>query len=234
MTEGSEADHGVPSPAALGDGATMTDPGPGGRLEDSAEDGLGDDTSGSPTQSGGRRLVVKRSPRQQLVSWLVVLVLAAGCAIGLRAFVVQTFFVPSGSMEPTLQVGDRMLVQKIGFTIQRGDILVFRRPPGDLADTNNEDLVKRVIGLPGETISSRGNTVYINGKPLSEPYLPPGTILGKPIPTQKIPSGDYFMLGDNRNDSADSRYWGYLPRSYVVGKVILVVWRHGHPVFHAF
>jgi signal peptidase I len=191
-------------------------------------DGEGDDGEGAD----GTAAAPAKSSRHQLISWLVVLLLATGCAIGLRAFVVQTFFVPSSSMFPTLQQGDRILVQKIGFSIQRGDILVFRRPPGDVWDTNDEDLVKRVIGLPGETISSRGNTVYIIGKALAEPYLPKGTVLGRAIPPTKIPAGDYYMMGDNRNNSEDSRYWGFLPRSYVVGKVFLIVWRHGHPWFH--
>jgi signal peptidase I len=195
--------------------------------------GPGGDGDNQMPADGSTQPDKSNSSRHQLASWLVVLVLATVCAIGLRAFVVQTFYVPSSSMYPTLQIGDRILVQKIGYSIERGDILVFRRPPGDVYDTNNEDLVKRVIGLPGETISSKGNTVYINGKPLAEPYLPKGTILGREIsPPVKIPAGDYYMLGDNRNDSEDSRYWGFLPQSYVVGKVFVIVWRHGHPWFH--
>jgi signal peptidase I len=167
-----------------------------------------------------------------VVSWVIVLVVAAVCAICLRAFVVQTFFVPSVSMYPTLQVGDRILVQKIGYSIERGDILVFRRPPGDKEDPGDTDLVKRVIGLPGDTIWTADNKVYINGKPLSEPYLPKGTIIYPPVDKQTIPPNDYFMMGDNRSNSLDSRYWGDLPRSYVVGKVFLLVWRHGRPDFH--
>lgn len=177
----------------------------------------------------------QHSASRQLLSWVLVLGFAAACAVGLRAFVVQTFFVPSGSMTPTLQIGDRILVLKIGYTIHRGEIVVFRRPPGDKDDPNNEDLVKRVIGLPGETIWSKGNTVFIDGKALPEPYLPNGVLLGTAIPTTKIPAGDYYMLGDDRNDSADSRFWTphFLPRSYIVGEVILVVWRHGRPAFHS-
>jgi len=158
---------------------------------------------------------------------------AGALAVGLRLFVLQTFYVPSASMEPTLQVGDRMLVLKIGYTIDRGSILVFRQPPNDTSDTTHEDLVKRVIGLPGETIWSEGNTVYIDGKPLAEPWLPTGTALGPPpIRKQTIPGGDYFMMGDNRTDSFDSRDWGVLPRGLVVGEVLVVIWRHGWPVFH--
>jgi signal peptidase I len=156
----------------------------------------------------------------------------------LRLFVVQTFFVPSGSMYPTIQPGDRILVQKIGYSISEGSIVVFRTPPGYRPSECNgsieSDLVKRVIGLPGETIWSVGNTVMVNGKPLSEPYLPKGTRLGQAIPRQTVPKGDYYVLGDNRDISCDSRVWGYVPRSYIVGTVFLVIWRHGHPDFHTF
>ncbi len=173
-----------------------------------------------------------RAHRRGAIEWLGVLVVAALVAIGLRSFVVQTFYVPSGSMLPTLQIGDRILVEKIYGPIHRGDILVFRRVPAD--HTLDADLVKRVIGLPGETISSRNGTIYINGKPLSEPWLPPGVFLGQAITTLKIPPGHYFMMGDNRPISDDSRYWGTVPSSYIVGKVFVVIWRHGHPWFHWF
>jgi len=174
------------------------------------------------------------------LEWMAVLVVAALLALGLRAYAVQTFYVPSGSMLPTLQIGDRMLVDKLPWVvddIHRGDIIVFRRTPADktLADS---DLVKRVIGLPGETISSRGDTVLIDGKPISEPWLP--KLVGQcyqsafDIPTTHIAPGHYFVMGDCRGNSYDSRYWGTVPRSYVVGKVFVVLWRHGHPWFHWF
>jgi len=106
--------------------------------------------------------------------------------------------------------------------------------------------VKRVIGLPGETISSRGDTVLINGAPIQEPWLPPlgphTTSMGPvdcsqsafDIPKTKIPANHYFMMGDCRGDSADSRSWGTLPASYIVGKVEVIVWRFGRPYFHGF
>jgi signal peptidase I len=166
-----------------------------------------------------------------------VVLLASIVAVGLRLFVVQTFFVPSGSMIPTLQIGDRILVQKLGYSLDRGAIVVFRTPPGDTGGRcgpqTDSDLVKRIIGLPGETISSQGNTIYIDHKPLSQPWLPKHDPLGPtPIHTTVIPPGNYYMLGDNRADSCDSRYWGTVPRSYIVGRVFLVVWRNGHPVVH--
>jgi signal peptidase I len=189
---------------------------------------------GSPRVAPGlqRRRHYRHRRRSGLLSLTVVFVIAAVIAIVLRLFVVQTFFVPSGSMIPTLDINDRMLVLKIGYTVRRGDIMVFRQPPNDTGDTNHEDLVKRVIGLPGETIWSEGNTVYIDGKPLAEPWLSAGTYLGQPIQRQTIPAGDYFMMGDNRSDSDDSRDWGPLPGSYMIGRVLVVIWRHGHPVFH--
>jgi signal peptidase I len=168
--------------------------------------------------------------RHWSVSWIAVIAVAAVISVLLRVFVVQTFYVPSGSMEPTLQIGDRILVQKVGFSLQRGAIVVFHHPAKDTEGPLNEDLVKRIIGLPGETISSVGNTVYINGKPLTEPWLPKNTVLGQPITTQKIPAGEYFMMGDNRSDSADSRIWGPIPGNTIIGRVFLIVWRGGHPV----
>jgi signal peptidase I len=140
-------------------------------------------------------------------------------------------------MLPTLQIGDRIVVVKFGYTIHRGDIVVFKHPPADVGTTDS-DLVKRVIGMPGETISSRGSTVLINGQALQEPWLPP--LLGacaetaENIPTTKIPAGHYFVMGDCRGDSADSRTWGTLSGSLIVGKVFVIVWRFGHPYLHFF
>jgi signal peptidase I len=204
----------------------------------SSSSGGGDLPPGAPVAPGRRRSrgVHRAGGRNRWLSWAAIVVVAVLIAILLRLFVVQTFFVPSQSMEPTLLPGDRMLVLKLGYSLQRGAIVVFRHPPretpGMCSDSSDDDLVKRIIGLPGETISSRGNTVYINGKPLAEPWLPKGQALGPPVPTQKIPAGDYFMMGDNRTDSCDSRRWGPIPRSLIIGRVFLVVWRNGHPDFH--
>ncbi len=133
----------------------------------------------------------------------------------------QAFFVPSGSMLPTLQIGDRIVVLKFGYTIHRGDIVVFRRPPTDVGTTDS-DLVKRVIGLPGETISSIGSTVLINGRPLKEPWLPALSGIcsetAENITRTKIPPAHYFVMGDCRGDSADSRTWGTLPVTYIVAR----------------
>lgn len=175
---------------------------------------------------------------RRAVPWLVVIVAALAIAVLLRVLVVQTFFVPSDSMNPTLQPGDRILVQKLGYSVGEGSIIVFRTPPGyrpyDCYGKDESDLVKRVIGLPGETVASRGNTVLINGKKLSEPYLPKGTTLGSPIRRQRVPRGQYFVLGDNRPISCDSRVWGDVPARDIVGTVFMVIWRHNHPDFHTF
>ncbi|HEX3840644.1 MAG TPA: signal peptidase I [Acidimicrobiales bacterium] len=174
--------------------------------------------------------------RRYLIEWAVILVAVVLITVGLRAFVAQSFTIPSPSMVPTLQVGNRIIVDKLSYDfdgVHRGDIVVFHRPPLENATYN--DLVKRVIGLPGETISSLNGSVYINGKRLSEPWLPktPSSFTGA-IPSShpefnlpgpvKIPAGDYFVMGDNRTDSADSRFFGPIAGSLIVGRVVAVVW----------
>lgn len=179
-----------------------------------------------------------RSARRRVTEWVGIALVALVLALGIRTFVFQAFFVPSGSMIPTLQLYDRILVQKLFFSaadLHTGDIVVFRGPAADVNCGSYEPiLVKRVIGLPGETISSKGNTVYLDNRPLEEPWLPRGTALGKPIATEKIKAGQYFMMGDNRDISCDSRYWGTVPGSAMIGKVFLLWWRGGHPAFHIF
>jgi signal peptidase I len=154
-----------------------------------------------------------------------------------NTYAAQAFIVPSGSMFPTLQIGDRLIVDKLDSTIHRGDIIVFRRPPGD-SDPDYPILAKRVIGLPGETISSQGNTILINGRPLAEPWLPKLTGIchqsAANVLAIKIPLRQYYVMGDCRGDSIDSRYWGTVPASDIIGKVTVVVWRHGHPWVHWF
>jgi signal peptidase I len=169
---------------------------------------------------------------------LVIILVAVVAAVLLREFVVQTFYIPSGSMEPTLMVGDRIVVNKLSYdfhSVDRGDIVVFARPPAEnCGGPEVNDLVKRVIGLPGETISLSGGYVYIDGRRLDETWLPAsvqGTTTPGPSGTAysldrpfHIPAGDYFVMGDNRADSCDSRYWGPIPGSLIVGKVDLRVW----------
>jgi signal peptidase I len=165
-----------------------------------------------------------------LLEWALVLIIALGVAVTVRAFVVQTFFIPSASMEPTLMIDDRILVDKLSYhfhSVHVGDIIVFKKPPDEVAAANIQDLVKRVIGLPGQTISSAPNgTVLINGNPLPEPWLTASARAdpGPPITRQTIPPGDYFMMGDNRGDSEDSRVFGPISGSLIVGRVVVRIW----------
>jgi len=154
-----------------------------------------------------------------------VLVVAIGVAVAIRTFVVQTFYIPSQSMEPTLMVGDRILVDKLSYhlhSIHRGDIVVFGKPPAESA-AGVKDLVKRVIGVPGDVISAAGGRVVIDGKPLNEPWLPRGVVTTGITP-QTIKANYYFVMGDNRTDSQDSRYFGQIPGSLIVGHVVMRIW----------
>jgi signal peptidase I len=188
-----------------------------------------------------RRAARRGRAAAETAALVVVVVLLA---LAVRTFGYQTFWIPSTSMVPTLQKGDRILVQKAFFNwrnLHQGDIVVFARPPrdncGGPADT---DLVKRIIALPGQTIYSAGNTVYVNGRPLAEPYLPRIDPLGPPIPDAsrlhpfRVPAGDFYVLGDNRQISCDSRFWGPITGSSIVGRVVLLLWRDGHPDLHGF
>jgi signal peptidase I len=186
----------------------------------------------------------RRRWRRTLTEAAILVVVAVLLAGLVRAFVFQTFFIPSASMVPTLQVNDRILVQKAFFNwhdVREGDIVVFTHPPLDHCPGPPEsDLVKRVIALPGQTIYSSGNNIYINGRLLAEPYLPHPDPLGPPIPNAsrqhpyRVPPGEFYMMGDNRAISCDSRYWGPIKGSTMIGRVILVWWENGHPDFHWF
>ncbi|MGA2970714.1 MAG: signal peptidase I, partial [Acidimicrobiales bacterium] len=161
-------------------------------------------------------------------------------SVALRSYVVEVFRVPTGSMLPTLQINDRIVVDKLpglAHSIHRGDIIVFHKVRAD-TDSSTPILVKRVIGLPGETISSKGDTVYINGHSIAEPWLPAlkGGCVQSAFNISKthIPANHYFVMGDCRGNSYDSRFWGTVPVSHVIGRVFVVVWQHNHPWFHWF
>jgi signal peptidase I len=180
--------------------------------------------------TGKLAALVRRSPKA-LLEWFVIIAIAVTSAIIIRSYVVQTFYIPSGSMEPTLMVGDRIVVSKLSLdfsSIHRGDILVFRRPPSEnCGGAPVSDLVKRVIGLPGDHVSSNGNTIYINGHALNESWShiePLGGVIGNVT----VPAGRYFMMGDNHPNSCDSRSWGTISRSYVVGRVVMRIWPLSH------
>lgn len=163
------------------------------------------------------------------MEWVGIILVALSAAFFIRLFVFQTFYIPSISMVPTLQVGDRIIVSKLSTEfggVHRGDVVVFQRPPaencgGDTGPTS--DLVKRVIGLPGDHLTSRGNQIIVNGKVLAQPWKHAAT-LGNPIGSVYVPKGQYFMMGDNRPSSCDSRVWGTLPKKLIIGKVVLRIW----------
>jgi signal peptidase I len=172
------------------------------------------------------RVELQRRNRSVWREYAESLVIAVLLALAIRAFVVQAFVIPSGSMLPTLRIGDYLLVNKLVYLlrpIRRGDIVVFRFPQDE-----TRDFIKRVVGLPGETLEIRDRQVFIDGKPLQEPYavyseFPP---LGSPLPYHLgpivIPPGHLFMMGDNRDNSLDSRSWGLLEESKVVGEASII------------
>jgi signal peptidase I len=198
-------------------------------------------TDSAEAAAGEARPRPRRGWRRTLVETVGIVLVAVVLAGLVRTFVFQTFYIPSSSMVPTLGVYDRILVQKAFFNwrdVREGDIVVFSHPPlDDCPGPQNGDLVKRVIALPGQTIYSSGNNIYVNGHLLSEPYLPRYDPLGPPIPDAtsqhpyRVPPGDFYVLGDNRAISCDSRYWGPITGSSIVGKAILVWWQNSHPVF---
>ncbi len=164
-----------------------------------------------------------------LIEWVVIIAVALIGALVIRSVLFQAFFIPSASMDPTLKVHDRILVNKLSYDlhpVHRGDIVVFKRSPNMVdADLNVKDLVKRVVGLPGETIQSTPDGhVEIDGRILKESYLPPGTNPGPPITKQVIPAGQYFVMGDNRDDSSDSRVWGPIKKSQIIGRAFILIW----------
>ena len=187
------------------------------------------------------RLIPNRVYRE----WAEAFIFAVVMAMLLRAFVVAPFKIPSGSMLPTIQIGDHIFATMysyglhIPFTdirvlaqpVERGDIVIFPYPLDP-----SRDYIKRVVGLGGETLELRGTQLYIDGKPLDEPYafydpeiLAQLKRMGREAPSfgpVKIPAGSLFMMGDNRFNSADSRVWGYLHESEVRGRGQIIYWSH--------
>jgi signal peptidase I len=169
-----------------------------------------------------------RRKRRVAIEWTLIIVVAVLASFLVRTFVFQTFYIPSSSMNPTLWKGDRIVVNKLSVefgTINIGDMVVFKAPHDVAKDCGDPvtDLVKRVIGLPGDRLYSKGNTIYVNGKPLDQRWTVWPTI-GTPIAPTTVPTGQYFMMGDWHANSCDSRTWGTVPRSDLIGKVILRIW----------
>lgn len=152
------------------------------------------------------------------------LLVAAVLAFIIHTFIMQNFRIPSGSMEPTLQIQDYIFASKITYRLnepKRGDIVVFKYPQ----DTSRY-FVKRLIAVGGETVALKGSELYIDGQLVPEDYLPQGMIFSDYGPVT-VSEGNYFMLGDNRNNSSDSRDWGYVSRDLIVGKEIFIYWPPG-------
>lgn len=159
-----------------------------------------------------------------VIEWVVVLVGAVVVALVLRTFLFQAFWIPSESMEATLLKQDRVLVNKLSYElhdVHRGDVVVFRRPDEDQSEIR--DLIKRVIGLPGETVEGREGSIYINGARLIEPYLDPADEIRDFGPVE-VPDGEYFMMGDNRDESYDSRFFGTVAEDRIVGRAFVLFW----------
>ncbi len=154
----------------------------------------------------------------EVLSWVMVFVVAFVLATLINKFVIFNVEVPSGSMEDTIMIGDRAVTSRLSYVFgdpARGDIVVFPFP-----DDESIDYIKRIIGLPGETIEGRDGIVYIDGKPLAEPYVKEP--LDQDFGPYLIPENSYFMMGDNRNNSADSRFWDnkFVVRKKIKGKAL--------------
>ena len=163
--------------------------------------------------------------RRQGVEWLVLVAASLAVALLVRGFLIQAFYIPSESMVPTLVMNDRVLVNKLSYKlhdVRRGDIVVFLAPPG-AATAEVKDLIKRVVGLPGETIEGRAGDIYVDGKPLDEPYLPPD-VRSREFPPEKVPPDHLWVLGDNRQDSRDSTFFKSIDEHSVVGRAFVKIW----------
>jgi signal peptidase I len=178
------------------------------------------------TPTGGRG---KRSTRRSIIEWVAVVGGALLVALIIRAFFLAAFYIPSESMSPTLEKGDRVLVNKLSYKlhdVNRGDIVVFERPPNE-PDNGIKDLIKRVVALPGETVEVRDCKVLINGQALVEPYVKQWsrTCTSPPV---TVGQNQVFVMGDNRDDSQDSRFFGPISQHLIVGRAFVIVWPFTH------
>lgn len=166
----------------------------------------------------------RHEPENAWVEGLKTIGLSAILAFGIRTFVAEARYIPSGSMLPTLQINDRLIVDKLSYKFQdpqRGDIVVFS--PTDVLKKQYKDaFIKRIIGLPGDKVEVKNSRVYINDEPLQEGYIaePPQYNWGP----ETVPQGQYLVLGDNRNNSYDSHFWGFVPHDNIIGRAIVRFW----------
>jgi signal peptidase I len=176
-----------------------------------------DDTDERPPHSVGRTTL----------EWVGVIAFGILIALTARLFLVEVFWIPSESMVPTLQEGDRVLVNKLSYKthdVHRGDVIVFERPPAASHPGQDEikDLIKRVVAVGGDTIEARDGDVYVNGERIVEPYLVEGTPTNE-LPLTEVPEGQVFVMGDNRTNSEDSRVFGPIDEDTIVGRAIIKV-----------
>jgi signal peptidase I len=187
-----------------------------------------------------RKIRPESGARRTIIDYGLTALIAIALALVIQSFAVKPYLIPSTSMANTLVPGQRVLVDRMVYhyrQVHRGDIVVFRRPVPP-----NDVLIKRVVGLPGDVLSLKSGHVYVNGARLAEPYV--DKVDGRAEPTDpadafsggvprapwsleqpfRVPQGQYFCMGDNRTDSSDSRYWGTVPRSDIIGRAFFTYW----------
>ncbi len=190
--------------------------------------------------SRSRRRILERwfGPRGAgIIEWFIVIIGAIFLALVVKLFLLQAFYIPSLSMYPTLHIGDRVLVNKLSYRlhdVNRGDVIVFERPASETSSTI-PDLIKRVVAISGESVVIKDGSVFVDGTRLNENYLPDGTVTSTANAPNKcteqapcvIPNGQVWVMGDNRSDSKDSRYFGPIDKSSIVGRAFITVWPLG-------
>jgi signal peptidase I len=187
-------------------------------------------TARSTTTKKKKKPAKKQSGARSIIEWVLVIGGALLLALVIRTFLIAAFYIPSGSMLDTLEKNDRVLVNKLSYKlhdVRRGDVIVFERPPNEL-DTSINDLIKRVIGLPGETVEVRDCRVIVDGRFVEEPYLSrpwTRTCTFGPI---TVPEGQVFVMGDNRDDSEDGRVFGPIDEDLIVGRAFVLIWPLNH------
>ena len=189
-----------------------------------ADEKLTHDDESTAGDSESESSAVGSSALRGAIEWVAVVVGADVVALVVRTFLLQAFSIPSSSMEHTLEISDRLLVNKLSYQfgeIERGDIVVFERPA--TLSSPYDDLIKRVIALPGDVVEGRENQVLINGEPLVEPYLDAAVLIRDFGPTE-IPVGQVFVMGDNRSNSADSRVFGPIDIDSIEGEAFVRYW----------
>lgn len=170
------------------------------------------------------------TPGKPASAWqenLILIAIALCLALLIRTFIAEPRYIPSESMVPTLLTGDRLVVEKVSYLFHppsNGDIVVFQ-PPSELQQRGypeDQAFIKRVIGTPGKSLKISHGVVYVDSIPLQETYIAEPPI--QPFPLVTVPKDEFFVMGDNRNDSNDSRYWGFLPRKNIIGRAMFRFW----------